>query len=249
MTEKEKVAILFFGLTRSTDMVLDSIQKKLFNPITEAGLDYDIFLHTYILESPYINEWSKENITNYDNDQYKLLNPKHYVLDRQSDIIQQTKFEEYYTKLGNWAGMTPEMTKVLIRNFVLGLYSKKRVTELFREYADNYKYVIIMRPDMRIVSKINIQECLKLVDTNVIVVPAIDWFNGCNDKMCIAKKDAALYYGTLSDKLLEYSQRTSIMSERFLLDMLVHADIVIRTADIRYVLIRASNNPQPTQSK
>jgi hypothetical protein len=67
--------------------------------------------------------------------------------------------------------------------------------------------------------------------------------------MCIAKKNAALYYGTLSDKLLEYSRHTSIISERFLLDMLVKADIVIRTADIRYVLVRASNKSQQTQSK
>ena len=241
MTEKEKIAILFFGLTRSTDVVLDSIQKKLFNPITEAGFDYDIFLHTYLLDSPYINEWSKENIIQYDNEQYKLLNPKHFVLDHQTEIIQQTRFEDYYTKLGNWAGMTPEMTKILIRNYVLGLYSKKRVTELFREHADNYKYVIIMRPDMRIVSKINIQGCLKLVDEKSIVIPEIEWFDGCNDKMCIAKKDTALYYGTVSDKLLEYSRHTSIISERFLLDTLVQADIVIRTADIRYVLVRASN--------
>jgi len=249
MTEKEKVAILFFGLTRSTDVVLESIQKKLFNPITEAGLDYDIFLHTYILESPYVNQWAGENITNYDNEQYKLLNPKYVVLDRQADIIRQTNFEDYYTKLGDWAGMTPEITRYLIRNYVLALYSKKRVTELFREHADTYKYVIIMRPDMRIVSKINIQEYLKLVDTKSIVVPAIDWFNGCNDKLCIAKKEEALYYGTLSDKLLEYSRHTSIMAERFILDMLVKADIMIHTADIRYILVRATNKPLQTQSK
>ena len=249
MAEKDNVAILFFGLTRSTDVVLESIQKKLFNPITEAGLNYTIFLHTYILDSPYVNEWSGEQITNYDNEQYKLLNPTYFVLDRQADIIRQTNFEEYYTKLGDWAGMTPEMTRYLIRNYVLGLYSKKRVTELFREHADNYKYVIIMRPDMRIVSTINIQECLSLVDDKSIVVPAIEWFDGCNYKLFIAKKDAALYYGTLSDKLLEYSRHTSIMSERFLLDMLVKADIVICTTDIRYVLVRASNKNQPTESK
>jgi hypothetical protein len=237
----EKVAVLFFGLTRSTDRVIDSIQEKLFNSITSIGLEYDVFLHTYIMSNPYVNQWSKEYIYNYDNEQYKILNPKHVVLDKQDDIIKQTNFEEYYTKLGNWTGMSPELTRFLIRNYVLGLYSKKRVTELFKLHADEYTYVIIMRPDMKIVSKINIQSAIDLLNDRNIVIPKIEWFHGCNDKICIAKKEVALYYGTLSDKLLEYSRHTSIISERFLHDMLKKEDISIETIDINYMLVRAVN--------
>ena len=41
--------------------------------------------------------------------------------------------------------MSKNMTKYLIRNMVLALYSKKKITLLFDKYIDEYDYAIIIR--------------------------------------------------------------------------------------------------------
>lgn len=58
-----------------------------------------------------------------------------------------------FNKLGNWTGMSKNMTKYLIRNMVLALYSKKKITLLFDKYIDEYDYAIIIRPDLKFKKK------------------------------------------------------------------------------------------------
>jgi hypothetical protein len=125
--ENKKVAILFFGLTRSLERTIDSIKKNLFTPLDENLIHYDIFIHTYKIIGSYYNSWSGENTNNYKNeDVEQLLNPKYFIFDNQQTIIDNIDFDEYYTKLGNWTGMTSELTKYLIKNMCFALYSKNK---------------------------------------------------------------------------------------------------------------------------
>jgi len=72
----KKVAVLFFGLTRSVTDTIDSIRQYLFQPILETGMEYDVFIHTYQINGSYHNRWANEHVKEYDNEQYKLLDPK-----------------------------------------------------------------------------------------------------------------------------------------------------------------------------
>ena len=68
MEPKKRVAILFFGLTRSLNKTTESLHKNLFNHLTDNSIDYDIFIHTYKIFGSYNNEWSKEKTSNYQNE-------------------------------------------------------------------------------------------------------------------------------------------------------------------------------------
>jgi hypothetical protein len=75
--------------------------------------------------------WTGENTNNYNNEDVEtLLKPKYFIFDNQQTIIDSIDFDEYYKKLGNWPGMTSKMTKYLIKNMCLALYSKKQITLL-----------------------------------------------------------------------------------------------------------------------
>lgn len=232
-----KVAILFFGLTRTLSSTVESIQCNLLNVLSELNMDYDVFVHTYKINGKYENNWSNEFVKDYVNeDVEQLLNPKYFIFDNQDEIIEKINFDEYYTCLGDWTGMSEDMTKYLIRNLVLALYSKKRITELLEIYQEKYEYVIFIRPDTLFLDKV----CLdfnNLTDHNIII-PQAEWNRGCNDRFAICTISVALYYGFMADYLLEYSKHTSIISEKYLFDMLTQQKIDIIPENINYKTLR-----------
>jgi hypothetical protein len=232
-----KVAILFFGLTRTLSSTIDSIRCNLLNVLSELNMEYDIFIHTYKINGKYENNWSKESVDEYVNEDIeKLLNPKYSIFDNQDEIIEKINFDEYYSNLGNWTGMSEDMTKYLIRNLVLALYSKKRITEILEIHQEKYEYVIFIRPDTLFLDKVRV-DFNTLTDHNVII-PDTEWNRGCNDRFAICTTSVALYYGFLLDHLLEYSKHISIISEKYLLDMLTNKKIYIIPQNINYKTLR-----------
>ena len=49
INNNKKIAVCFFGLTRSLKHTIDSIKKNIFHPLQKNNINYDIYLHTYIL--------------------------------------------------------------------------------------------------------------------------------------------------------------------------------------------------------
>ena len=236
--KNKKCAILFFGLTRTLGKTIDSLKTNLFAPLDEHLIHYDIFIHTYKIFGRYNNMWTGENTNNYNNENIEqLLNPNYFIFDDQQTIIDNINFDEYYTKLGNWTGMTCEMTKYLIKNMCLALYSKKQITLLFDKHINDYDYAIIIRPDTQLHTKININDFNELNDNNIII-PIQDWFYGCNDRICIGKPNVVSYYGKLFDELKIYSETASIISEKFLMDKLNANSITIIPKQIDYTTLR-----------
>lgn len=237
----KRVAILFYGLTRCLHKTIDSIRTNVFNVLKENGYEYDVFIHTYKIHGTYTNPWAKEKCTYVNEDVESLLNPAHSIHDNQDDVINSINFDEYYTRLGNWTGMTPEMTKYLIRNMCLALYSKKRITNVLNEHKDRYDYAMVVRPDSLFKEKINMQYFNELTSTNIII-PMDNTFSGVNDRFCVGTTDIVLYCGSLFDELKEYSQKKSITSERYLKDKLNEKGITILPKRIVFDTLRISES-------
>jgi len=232
------IAILFFGLTRSLTTTIHSMRTNLLSPLTDACIDYDIFVHTNKIVGEYHNRWSNEHTDDYINaDVETLLQPKYYIWDNQADI--NINFDKYYTHLGNWPKGVhdKELTKYLIRNMCLALYSKKQITLLFEHKKDDYDYAIIVRPDLQFNTKLNVEWLNELNDTNIII-PSMQWFAGCNDRFCIGRHNVIIYYGKLFDELKIYIETTSIISEKFFMDKLNEKSINIISKEINYDNLR-----------
>ena len=237
-----RVAIVYFGLTRSLSDTIDSMKKHVFYPILDSGMEFDIYMHTYVINGSYYNRWSGENLREYDNEQYQLLAPDYFLSDLQEDILAKHNLDDYFTKLESWTGFDGPLTCYLIRNMILALYSKKQITELLEKNIEKYDYVMIVRPDLKFTETLKWSEIIASLIDNNIAVPRQEWWAGCNDKMCIAKARIGLYVGKLYDHLLEYSRRKSIVSERYFKDMLDSAGIDIIPTEMNFDTIRARNN-------
>ena len=237
----KKVAIIFFGLTRSLGRTVDSIKNNLFEPLRENGMSYDIFVHTYKIFGEYQNIWAREHTSNYINEDVNtLLNPKYFIWDDQKKVERSINFNEYYKKLGNWTfggSAPPGLIKYLIKNMCLALYSKKKIIEIFDKNKGDYDYAIIIRPDLRLDNKLDIRY-LNVLNRNNIIVPRKEWWWGCNDRICIGKPETISYCGKLFDGLKSYSERKSIISERYFLDKLREKSILPIGLNIEYTALR-----------
>jgi cellulose biosynthesis protein BcsQ len=235
----KRVAIIFFGLTRSLKNIYNNLTENLFNELTNNGYNYDIFIHTYSLENPYINPWSGESISNYDNTAYEILNPKYYIIENQNSVEKKLNINSYCSNLSNWKGCanTPEMKRYLVRNMVLALHSKKMITQLFKEHKNEYDYVIITRPDQLLHTKLN-TNAFSLLNNRNIIIPCEHSYHGYNDRFCIAKPNVAIKYGTAFYVLKLYSQIGAVVSEVFMKDYLKSLGLKIIFSPIKTQLIR-----------
>ena len=87
---------------------------------------------------------------------------------------------------------------------LLGFIFKKNKQQCFfdKNIAD-YDCVVIIRPDINIHNKIDINWYAYLYD---IIMAIIDWHGGCNDRVTIGKPNIVSYYGKLFDGLRGYNR-------------------------------------------
>ena len=86
----KRVALCFFGLTRSLNYTLPSIQDNVIGQLHEQGFEVDVFLHTYSDVTHLKNGRTGED-DDLDADQWHMLEPYDYSLTSQDDFVKQVK--------------------------------------------------------------------------------------------------------------------------------------------------------------
>lgn len=74
LPSSKRVAIAFYGLTRSLTYTIRSMQQNVLQPLQKAGIFFDIYLHTYNLTT-LTNRRSGENLQALNATEWKLLDP------------------------------------------------------------------------------------------------------------------------------------------------------------------------------
>ncbi len=134
-----KVALAFWGLTRSLKYTIESIEKNIFDVFRENNIDFKIFQHTYYFDSVYNNPRANENNANLDFEEYKLLKADYLQRDDQDVIKSNLNLQQYYSKPDPW-----HSNYISVNNFILSLYSKKQVTEMIEKCEENFDIVIFV---------------------------------------------------------------------------------------------------------
>jgi len=203
-----KVAIGFFGITRSLKYTINSITENILEVFKKNDIDYDIFMHTYILNY-YINIRAGESVTSVDNEEYKLLNPKYVEIDNQYKIKKKIDLLSYRTHKDPW-----KTNYNSVDNFILAQYSKLRLTNMIEKQNLNYDYILFMRPDCLYLNAFDIN-CLKLVNDTSIVIPNFHTYGPYkfNDRFCVSNMKTYKIYGSIFTNLLDESKKYPLHSE------------------------------------
>ena len=132
-----KIAIGFFGITRSLKYTIESIKQNIFDVFKENNIEYDIFMHTYFLKS-YENRRAGEKKNNIiDNEEHKLLSPKYLKIDDQDEIIKKLNLTSYRKFPDPW-----KTNYQTVNFYILGSYSKYMLTNMIENVEDNYDYIL-----------------------------------------------------------------------------------------------------------
>ena len=120
-----KIALAFWGLTRSLKYTIESINEKILNILKKHNIEYKIFMHTWTVNSVYNNTRSKEANIKLDNEEYKLLSPDYIEIHDQDEFKKNVKFNAFRTHKDPWN------TKYeTVDNFICAMFSKSRCTQL-----------------------------------------------------------------------------------------------------------------------
>jgi len=237
-----KIALCFFGITRSLRYTIDSIKDNILEELNKNNIEYDILLHTYFLDS-YINyRVNTESIKDMDNDEYKLLKAKYVQIDNQDKIKKEINMEQYRTHKDPWH------TKYnSVDNFILAQYSKLQIVKMIEKSENSYDYIIYLRPDVLYLYKFNI-DFLNRIKDNIICIPKDSLFGKYrfNDRFAITNKETYKIYGNVFNDLLEISKNQPLHSETILGERLYNNNIKIDYIRIKFRRIRANGETEKT---
>lgn len=232
-----KIAVGFFGITRSLKYTIDSINQNVFDVLKSNNIEYDVFVHCYFL-SNYKNIRTGEHIediSKIDNEEYKLLNPKYAKQDNQDETKQQLNLLSYRSHKDPW-----NTNYNSVDNFILASYSKYIVTNMIEDCIEDYDYILFMRPDCMYLDKLNIQ-FLNLSDNNSIVIPNTYCFGkyNINDRFAITNRKTYKIYGEVFTQLLEMSKTQSLHSETIIgIILIVYNKLKIHKVKFNFSRVR-----------
>jgi hypothetical protein len=204
-----KIAVCYWGMTRSTKQVYTTHNTNIFNVLIHNNIEYDVYMHTWETEKNANIIWENDCKIDVDYEEYKLLNPTFYKIDKQNDFLNTIKFEDYYYE-GEF-----EWRPQLIINHLCALESQKRVYNMVIERGVTYDYIMFIRPDTYVFNALNAKLFGNDLDFDIII-PNTDHNEGLNDRFAILPFHKALPYATRIDEIIEFRKHNGrIVSEKY----------------------------------
>lgn len=239
---KTKIAVCYFGLTRSTKQVFYSHFKCLFNVFRDNNIDYDVFMHTWSLSG-------KQRVNNAELDipidysEYKLLKPKFYKIESQDEFTDNLDFGQYFYQevwdaCGEPCCRGEEWWPQLVLNHLCALESQKRVTNMVVESGNDYDLIMYVRPDVFFKNKLNLNQVLDL-KPNEILIPNFEHNEGYNDRFAILKYETAPIYGKRIDQIAKFrKEKGRIVSEKYVKYICDQNNLNVRFIELYFDIIR-----------
>jgi hypothetical protein len=234
-----KIALCFWGICRSTDYTITSIERQIFQSLISDGIQWDTYVHTYRMYRPYSNPRAGEYSLQLKNTLYKLLNPTKVIVEDQDSVDYKLGLEQYYTKGNPWKD--DETTFNTLNNHVRSLWSLSQVTRLWKESGQKYDAIVYLRPDVHYIHPLTMKH-LSGLQPFTIKVPDFHLVEGCNDRFAIGQPAVMDIYGSRFSDALEYSKRNPLHSETYLAHTLRNAGIQIQNIPFRFRRIRADGS-------
>ena len=255
---KCRCIIGFFGVTRGLEWTIDSIERNVYAPLTEAGITQVRLAHFNrpdFIRSPRSEEAQVP---------FKMGDLHRLELDQ---MIIEPQIEANISKYVPIIMNLPQKGEEDVggftrRNALHQLYSLRRLGVLIENWSSEpYDMIVLLRPDLRyldplpvdqILAQINVlrrqdrhsePESYRLNRTADLIVPAWQKHGGLNDRLAIATPAAArIYCGRLDRLALYCAQSPHFQTERFLAYAVSQARLRIRYTRVRAERIRSDGS-------
>lgn len=235
-----RVALCYWGIARSTDETIDSIERNILKPLADANIETRVFVHTYTQNRPYVNSRAGEWNLQLKNDIWKMLLPDSYKVERQEDVDMMLQFSKYRTHGDPWAteGKPLYVKYSTLDNLIRALWSLYQVTQLWVSATEAFDAVIYLRPDVRFVTPLKM-EWLTGLQKKKILIPDFHLVDGWNDRFAIGCPSDMRVYGLRYAAAYKFSMENPLHSESFLSAHMASHGIEPKTIPMRFRRIRA----------
>jgi hypothetical protein len=231
---KKKVAVCFWGITRSLKYTIETIKERILNMLENNNIDYKVFIHTYSVHGIYNNSWSKETNIVLDNDEYKLLEADFIEIENENDVRKKINFNEYRSKRDPWKNNYD-----CVDHFIYCLYSKQKVTQMVKNSGENFDYILYFRPDVYYLNDFQ-TSYLDLISDDKLIIPNFHVYNGINDRFFGCNNKNYEIFGNMFNDLLEYSKQYPAHAETFYSRMIEKRNMYVIHIPFHFTRIRAN---------
>jgi len=204
-----KVALCFWGLTRSLKYTIDSIKKNILQPLDDGDIEYKIFVHTFSFKSKYHNPRAEEHNLTLDFDEYTLLNPDFIEIEDQDQVKKEINIRQYRSQPDPW-----NSKYICLDNFICAMYSKRQLGIMVNDSNIDFDYVIYLRPDLHYITPFDIRY-FSITNKYNVCTPNFHLFPKLNDRFCILHASNLDKYSGMFNYMYEYSRIHPLHSERF----------------------------------
>jgi hypothetical protein len=184
----KKCAIIIYGLNRSITKTHPSIEKYILNVLRENNIRYDIFVHTYKLDTLYSNERNHEKPIHIDYKEMYILNPYKMEVDDQNEVDKDHDHYVEYTKHVRGENIN------IVKNYTRALFSLNKAFNMVDK--KNYDGCLIMRPDSLCTEPLNVNNLIDAFDNNIVYTPSDHEWGGLNDRFAFGSFEKITKYAT-----------------------------------------------------
>ena len=232
---KPRIAIGFFGVTRSLKRTLPSIQENIIQPARQLG-EVRLFAHLY-QQTHISNPRSGENDP-LDPEEYRLLECDEVRLEQPGHCLEQARYEWI---LSHGDAFHDEGKS--LANLIHQLHSLQVLGQMIDAWQPDV--VVLARPDLMYhdsLSKV-ISDQLNRAD-KFISVPNWQWFGGVNDRLAIGSRRSCRAFANRIDLipnyLSKYNHKRPLPAERFLRFALNEQGIIPVAINVHASRVRAN---------
>lgn len=231
--EGPRIAIGFFGITRSLKWTLPSIHKNIIEPARQLG-QVRLFAHLY--QQDHIeNPRSGEN-NPVDPNEYQLLNCDEVQLEAPGACLAIANYEWI---LSHGDAFKDEGKS--LANLIHQLHSLQQVGCMIDEWKPDV--VVIARPDLMYHDSLYDEIANQKNRPKIFIsVPNWQWYGGLNDRFAIGSRASCHAYTRRFDFIQSYLEKTGgpLPAERFLRYCLNQQGIIARRMSIRGSRVRSN---------
>lgn len=233
MTSELKIAVAFFGITRSLRHTIGSVNEKLLEP---ARSHRNTVVCCHFFHQKHIDNARTSERGALDTSEYKLLSPDRAEFSEPQKILADIGFEEIKTFGDHWCDDFKTLSNLLHQ-----LYSLKRVTRLVRE--EGADVVAFCRPDLMYHDSFGpaLDRALAVSKPSVFLPRWQRHKGGFNDRFAIASgKEAIEAYGGRLDHALSFCRKLSLElhSERLIRFAMSNSLVSIEKLSVRASRVR-----------
>jgi hypothetical protein len=232
-SRRPKIAIGFFGVTRSLQWTLPSIRENIIEPARQLG-DVRLFAHLY--QQTHITNPRSGEDDPLDPEEYRLLECDEVRLEEPGHCLAEARYEWILSH-----GDAFHDGGKSLANLIHQLHSLQMVGGMISAWKPDV--VVLARPDLKYHDSLGkiIASHLHLSST-ALSLPDWQWYGGYNDRMTVCGSDAAKIYTNRIDCISVYLQRTGgpLPAERLLKFFLHENGILPYAFNVRASRVRAS---------